>query len=611
MHPGGDPWGAGGVCNGVLPPWRVPSPASDFGGGFVRATDLEASLVDADTVPYTGDKHDFTSALAGDFDGDGRTDVLYNHLRAGTWLVTQPAPGTWRNTGPLPGGLALCVLSADLDADGQADVLCAGAGGAIAWGGPGGPGWAMATRMQGQGQTPMASVAWDLDEDGLLDLVLSPFGGTKQVLRNRGDRTFEDVGARWGIATDGMTWEVGFTDLDGDGRPDVFMFHDGSGKQNYAFRALGPGMDGEPRFERMRPVPPMCDDTGIFALGNATPMGVALGDLDGDGSPEMYLALTNDDMVLSRQPTGSWLDVRPSLGILEPVTSTGQSVIHWSPALWDIDHDGLLDVLIAGGDDEGHARGADRGVSFNALFHGLPGGRFEEVHARAELVAPGHFMDISRGDLDGDGALDLLLGGFGQPVVAYVNHVTPRGHHLLLRLRGQTSNPSGLGAQVTVTAGSLHRTYPMGDRFGTQVMDPPVVDAALGPATQADEVRVLWPSGYEQVVGPLPGDTAQTVTEPPLVTLSSPGRHAWANGVQTVTVTVRPVDPRGAPRAGAVVTTELTVAGGAAWTGPAQVAADGSVTRTLRAPTTAGSSVVEVHIDGVALRVRPRIWWDG
>src|SRR5439155_13416687 len=115
----------------------------------------------------------------------------------------------------------------------------------------------------------------------------------------------------WGLGINGITWATVFLDFDGDGRDDVYFMDDGAGKANHAFRALGPGPDGEPRFEALHPVPLACDRDGLFDFGDATPMGIALGDLDGAGALEAYIAMTAVDKVLAPQGRGAWLDVRP------------------------------------------------------------------------------------------------------------------------------------------------------------------------------------------------------------------------------------------------------------------------------------------------------------
>ena len=620
-------------------PPSVGASASVPAGGFVRMHALESLLAAADPTPQAGDRGDITSLLATDLDGDGRVDVVHN--RNGrtqghdpqSLVAMQSAGGGFPTAVQLPHGIGRCNLAADLDGDGAVDVYCEYPVATVYWGGVHGPQWDGGFTMPDfDSRDTMGATAWDVDEDGLLDVVVSNFGPPKRFYRNRGDRTFESAGGLWGLDVSGLTWAIAFHDMDGDGHADVYMMNDGSMKWNYGYRALGPGPDGEPRFLSFHPFPMQCDPSGLFSVGDTTPMGLALGDLAADGQTEMFVAVQDmADPILARQPSGDWLDVSATLGVSAPFGEPIGTRDHWSPYLWDVDHDGLLDVLMAissgvmgpgmgPGTDAGMGPGTDAGMgvgpgmpggnSLPRLLLGHPDGSLQDVGPSLGFTDLGDYITLALGDLDGDGDLDALLGGYGQPVRVYENRVMPRGHHVMLRLRGQTSPSEGEGAMVTVTAGGLHRAYQMRDAFGVLGAEPPWLDLGLGPATQVEELRVRWPSGYEQVLGPLPGDTPQVVTEPPLVSLRPSSRHARADGASMVTVTVRPADAHGMPRTGATVAMDLLVAAGADWTGAAVTAADGTVTRTLRAPRAAGSSVVTVTVDGVALRVRPRVWWD-
>jgi hypothetical protein len=595
-------------CDGLAHCLPYSAPYHALSGRFVRRMDVEAALRSADATPYDGDKHDYTNVIFADADGDGRRDILYSRTRVNTaWRISQPMPGVFRNEGALPRQINSCQAASDLDGDGFDDVLC---GAQVGWGSARGVDWASATEIFRPTDSQMSTTLADLDEDGLVDVVLGYFNSPKAVLRNRGDRTFEDMAMRWGLTMAGFTWCVGTLDFDADGRLDVFMMHDGSNKPNGAFRALGPGADGEPRIERMYPMPEACDQAGFFRDGNAGPMGTALGDIDLDGVPELFLSSGTPSGLLVRQTDGRWLDALWDFGLQTPTTNTGQPLIPWSPVFWDMDHDGRLELLLAGGDDIGHGKRPGRGESQNQLYQGRAGNQFTELHASVGLDASGHFMTIALGDLDGDLDLDVIFGGFGQAPVVYENQLTPAGSHLLLSLRGHLSNPRGFGARVEVTAGTMRRTHQVGERFNPRMADDGLIDVALGAASAADTVRVTWPSGYVQEVHGLAGGRAHVVEEPALVALDPPSRHVRADGASTVRFTVRPADAAGAPLADARVELRASAGTPFEWTGPEEVRSDGSVVRTLRAPSSAGSAVVEVLVNGVAYRVRPRVWFD-
>ena len=68
-----------------------------------------------------------------------------------------------------------------------------------------------------------ASAAADFDEDGDLDLFVGNNFGTSRLWRNRGDGTFEDVAEELGVNVRGNVMGVLWTDVDGDGRLDLYL----------------------------------------------------------------------------------------------------------------------------------------------------------------------------------------------------------------------------------------------------------------------------------------------------------------------------------------------------------------------------------------------------
>lgn len=68
-----------------------------------------------------------------------------------------------------------------------------------------------------------ASAAADYDEDGDLDLYVGNNFGRSRLMRNRGDGTFEDAAPELGVDVQGNVMGVLWTDLDGDGRLDLYL----------------------------------------------------------------------------------------------------------------------------------------------------------------------------------------------------------------------------------------------------------------------------------------------------------------------------------------------------------------------------------------------------
>jgi hypothetical protein len=83
--------------------------------------------------------------------------------------------------------------------------------------------------------------AADVNNDGRLDLFAANYG-RNGLLLNKGDGTFEDVSARWGIAIDGRYDACAFSDFDHDGRIDLYVngtVTGGISYRDYLFRNEG------------------------------------------------------------------------------------------------------------------------------------------------------------------------------------------------------------------------------------------------------------------------------------------------------------------------------------------------------------------------------------
>lgn len=166
------------------------------------------------------------SVTAGDFDNDGRIDIV------GAALVGN-AVVWWRNEGGSPihwerlvidgrfGG-AHRVQAVDLDRDGDLDVVGAGFEGIVSWwrndgGNP--VAWTEQTLIEGWHGACVAHAA-DLDGDGDLDITAtSQWAGEVLWWRNDGGRPISWFQQR--IATIPGAWPLTIVDLDGDGDNDV------------------------------------------------------------------------------------------------------------------------------------------------------------------------------------------------------------------------------------------------------------------------------------------------------------------------------------------------------------------------------------------------------
>ncbi|MFN7971573.1 MAG: VCBS repeat-containing protein [Acidobacteriota bacterium] len=315
-------------------------------------------------------------AVTEDFDGDGFLDVMfstcdpdgaisYYHARGdGTFALESRAAGLDVQLG------GLNLMQTDYDNDGVPDVLVTRGG----WQG-------------GQGRWRMS------------------------LLHNDGRARFTDVTRGAGLAANPHpTQAAAWGDYDGDGDLDLYVGNEVDAAPVSGFSSEGqafPGQlfrnDGDGKF------------TDVAATAGVTndrmAKGVAWGDMDDDGDLDLYVSNIGPNRMYENLGGGTFRDVAPERGLTEP---EGRSFATW---FWDYDNDGHLDVFVAGfhADVESIARSylggpIDPTVMRSRLYHGVGGGRFEEVSARVGLDGVYLPMGANYGDLDNDGWPDVYLG---------------------------------------------------------------------------------------------------------------------------------------------------------------------------------------------------------
>jgi hypothetical protein len=264
---------------------------------------------------------------------------------------------------------------------------------------------------------------------GLLFSILLAFGCAGQprfvdVTRTAGidfRHNAGKAGKKWLPETMGSG--CSFTDLDGDGLADILLVNSrdwtAQGRKSTVeiYRNNGNGT--------------FANVTKLSGLAfEHYGMGVAVGDYDNDGRPDLYLTALEGDRLMHNEGGLRFKDVTSASGIVNKGFGT-------SAAWLDYDRDGLLDVYVANYVEwsartdlfcslDGVAKSyctpeSYKGVS-NRLFRNLGGGRFEDATGKARLFDPsGKSLGIAVVDFDRDGWLDLFVANDTQPNKLYRN----------------------------------------------------------------------------------------------------------------------------------------------------------------------------------------------
>ena len=168
---------------------------------------------------------------AGDLNGDGRMDLVLTPYGTTAFVAIGTAtPGVFSYTGLtfLSGYNTEHSALADLDGDGRLDLISGGSsgsinGGAITFGTTAAPFFGTTQALNASATShAINTLAADLDADGDLDVMRATWGvRTIEISRNQGGRAFSSEIVNLPTSLSGYTWELRTTDVNSDGLPDI------------------------------------------------------------------------------------------------------------------------------------------------------------------------------------------------------------------------------------------------------------------------------------------------------------------------------------------------------------------------------------------------------
>ena len=440
----------------------------------------------------------------------------------------------------------------------------------------------------------MGACAGDVDNDGRIDLYITNYG-PNVLYRNGGNGVFTDVTPAAGVGLAGWSTSCAFLDIDGDGDLDLFVtnYLDAPKTNNrfcgdpqrrirvYCHPLVYPAVanvlyrnDGKGAFTDVSA------ETGLNKyLGNG--LGVAVGDYDDDGRPDVFVAndsvpnflfhneggrrfseigllagvavardgkpragmgtefadyngdgrldlvVTNHEFEttsLFRNDGGSsFVDTTLDAGI----SSATLPFVGFGVGFFDFDNDADLDLSIVNGhviDNTALFRAGSTHAQRKLLFLNTNGRRFAEISQQSGsgFAKDGVGRTLIGGDIDNDGDIDLVVTNNGGAAEILRNTGGSARNAVEVRVVGTRSNRDGLGARLTITAGG--RTQVREIKSGSSYLGQNDLRAhvGLGEATRVDRIDVRWPAGQTESIRDVAANQIVTVTEGKGITSQSP-----------------------------------------------------------------------------------------
>lgn len=406
-------------------------------------------IMDADDYPI--------GVTAGDLDGDGKPEIVVSNYYSETLSIFRntSTPGNISMAAPISyplGNYTLAASIADLNEDGYPEIIVASAG----------------------------------------DSILSVFANNSTP----GNLSFSPK-VDWHLPGGSSPFKVAVADLDGDGMPDMAAANSGTNTVSVFRNTSSAG--GAISFAAHVD----------FATGNY-PQGLAIGDLDGDGKPDMAIVNNTDNTVSLLRNTSTPGTIAFATHADVP---SGYSV--YDLVIADLDGDGLPDIAVS--DEYNATVSVHRNTSTPGTI---------SISANTDYAVGDNPFSITTADFDGDGKPDLATGNNTDNTFSV--------------LRNKGSNEPAItsftpvigttGTVVTITGVNLSgvTAVSFGDTAATSftVVSPTTVTATVGGGASG-AVTILAAAGATSKTG-------FTYGTPPVINSFSPD-----SGATGATITIK------------------------------------------------------------------------
>ncbi|MBZ5663731.1 MAG: CRTAC1 family protein [Acidobacteriia bacterium] len=309
------------------------------------------------------------------------------------------------------------------------------------------------------------------------------------LYHNLGGGRFANVSKSSGIErTNGhYCFSVSTLDYDDDGWPDLYVACDSTPSILYHNLRNGTFTDVAPE------AGVAFNEDGREQAG----MGSTVGDYDNDGRPDIFKTNFSDDSSSLYHNNG---DETFTSTIFEAGLGLNTHYLGWGTMFIDVDNDGRLDILSVNGHVYPEVDTSHLGSTYRQsrlLYWNAGDGKFKDISQQCGpgCTQPQSSRGLAVGDLWNDGRMSAVVNNMsGQPMLL-VNDASNKNHWLGVVTRGTKSNRDGIGAKVTVVAGS-HK-FVQEVRSGSSYISSNDLRLhfGLGNGAEVEHIEVRWPNG--------------------------------------------------------------------------------------------------------------------
>ena len=331
------------------------------------------------------------------------------------------------------------------------------------------------------GSNPRSVAIGDLDGDGKPDLAVANYASdTVSVLRNTGTIGSVSFAAKVDFTTDSTPSSVAIGDLDGDGKPDLAV-------ANYYSNTVSV-------FRNTGTIGSVSFASKVDYTTGYNPCSVVIGDVDGDGKPDLAVAVfAGDNTVSVFRNTGT----SGSISFAAKVDLTAGSGNPNSVAIGDVDGDWKPDLALV-----------DYGSDIVSVFRNTCTSGSVSFAVKVDFTAGTRPVSVAISDVDGDGKPDLaVVNSYGNAVSVFRNTGTIGSVSFAAKADFTTGiYPQGVAigdvdgdgkSDLLVVSWNENTVSIFRNAVGTVVITPPSAPTNLTATAGNGQVTLKWSKNTE------------------------------------------------------------------------------------------------------------------